>query len=41
MSQDKLSALALLTIEQEVRKLLDMELLITKYAEKKTQEVKF
>lgn len=35
MSQDRLPALAVLSIEQEVRKSLDMELLITRFVEAK------
>lgn len=41
MSQDRLYALAVLSIEQEVRKSLDRELLITRFAEAKAWKVKF
>uniref|UniRef100_A0A3Q1DI04 TTF-type domain-containing protein n=1 Tax=Amphiprion ocellaris TaxID=80972 RepID=A0A3Q1DI04_AMPOC len=41
MSQDRLSALAVLSIEQEVRKSVDMDLLISRFAEAKARKVKF
>lgn len=41
MSQDRLSALAVLSIEHEVRKSLDMESVIARFAEAKARKVKF
>lgn len=40
MSQDRLSALAVLSIEQEVRKSLDMESVIARFAEAKARKVR-
>ena len=43
MSQDRLSALGVLSIEQDIRKSLDteMESVITQFAEAKARKVKF
>uniref|UniRef100_A0A8C6WU32 TTF-type domain-containing protein n=1 Tax=Neogobius melanostomus TaxID=47308 RepID=A0A8C6WU32_9GOBI len=41
MSQERLSALALLSIEQKVRKTLDMESVIARFAEAKARKVRF
>lgn len=41
MSQDRLSALGVLSIEHDIRKSLDMEGVITRFAEAKARKVKF
>lgn len=41
MSQERLSALAILSIEQDVRKSVDMELLITRFANAKARKIRF
>lgn len=41
MSQETLSALAVLSIEQEVRKSVDMDLLTARFAEAKARKIRF
>lgn len=41
MSQERLSALAVLSIEQEVWKSVDMDLLIARFAEAKARKIRF
>lgn len=41
MSQETPSALAVLSIEQEVRKSVDMDLLIARFAEAKARKIRF
>ena len=41
MTQERLSSLAVLSIEQEIRKSLDMKDVIARFAEAKARKVKF
>ena len=41
MSQEMLSELAVLSIEQEVRKSVDMDLLIARFAQAKARKIRF